>query len=78
LFDQDLQRDDEGGYYNSRDPQARQVHPSRCNVQRTTSNYYSGGLGDTAWLRKKRKRCGIGLPDPNGPSLKPEPPEEVR
>ncbi|KAI3318499.1 hypothetical protein HD806DRAFT_511822 [Xylariaceae sp. AK1471] len=60
-----LQPDDEGGYYNSRDPQAREVHPSRCNFQRTTSKYYNGGLGDEAWRKKKLKRCGFRLPGPD-------------
>lgn len=78
-----LQPDDEGGYYSSRDPQVREVHPSRCNVQRTTSNYYSGGLGDRAWRQKRLERCGVGLPDPGqaprlGPSPKPGPPQHLK
>ncbi|KAI8630057.1 hypothetical protein F5Y19DRAFT_430991 [Xylariaceae sp. FL1651] len=72
-----LQHGDEGGYYNSRDPLVHEVHLSRCNVQRTTSNYYSGGLGDRAWRRKKLKRCGVGLPDP-GKASRPGPPQQFR
>ncbi|KAI3316679.1 hypothetical protein HD806DRAFT_516951 [Xylariaceae sp. AK1471] len=70
--DPDMQSDDEGGYYNSRDPQARAVYPSICNAQNTTSNYYNGGLGDAAWRRKKRKRAGLEPPDPDpNPDLGP-------
>ncbi|KAI8623733.1 hypothetical protein F5Y19DRAFT_348223 [Xylariaceae sp. FL1651] len=66
--DPQIQSDDEGGFYRSRDPQAREVYPSPENVQNTTSNYYSGGLGDAAWRRKKRKRAGL-----QTPNLEPDP-----
>jgi len=70
--------DDDGGHYNSRDPRIREAYPSKENAQNTTSNYYSGGLGETAWRKKKRQRAGLDRsPDP-GPDGGPGPHQNVR
>jgi hypothetical protein len=71
------QPDDDGGYYNSREPGVREAYPTMENAQNTTSNYYSGGLGEAAWRKKHRERAGLDhSPDP-GPDG-PEPRQNVR